>query len=473
MNIVLFFRALIALSLFINLYPAVAQSAFEPVYTPRGGIQQGSFERRNHGVPSTNILRHMREREEERIRRQNAEIRQRFGHTPSPKETYEFTGKPVVPPQLRLQNEMKELLRESERNDFIASEKAYYQSKAYLDDLPRYIKARDLIAEMLRGGRDLSVKDAFYLAESAYGDLHLSYEEYSKIIAGNAAFIRQWLRENNYPPRDAEALHMGIQKFMGDTLYIHSNGERKGHLPYYYDFIDPIGKDRRNYFVTKTLATGSGQCHTLPVVYLLLAEALGVEVYMAYNPQHSFIRFRNNGGSVINYETTVDNYLPDAFYMETLPAMAGAYQNSFYIHNLDKRQVVASVLFDLGASFVREHWMGNHAFLWSCIELGRSAFPGQFYISIACDYLHKRLYADALYRKARERGVTRLSDLGAYPDVREAWDRYRNYMEQVAALGIQEMPEPEYMRLMAHYDHKSRLQRESGIDAKSKRNLFF
>ncbi len=473
MNIVLFFRALIALSLFINLYPAVAQSAFEPVYTPRGGIQQGSFERRNHGVPSTNILRHMREREEERIRRQNAEIRQRFGHTPSPKETYEFTGKPVVPPQLRLENEMKALLWESERNDFIASEKAYYQSKAYLDDLPRYIKARDLIAEMLRGGRDLSVRDAFYLAESAYGDLHLSYEEYSKIIAGNAAFIRQWLRENNYPPRDAEALHMGIQKFMGDTLYIHSKGERKGHLPYYYDFIDPIGKDRRNYFVTKTLATGSGQCHTLPVVYLLLAEALGVEVYMAYNPQHSFIRFRNNGGSVINYETTVDNYLPDAFYMETLPAMAGAYQNSFYIHNLDKRQVVASVLFDLGASFVREHWMGNHAFLWSCIELGRSAFPGQFYISIACDYLHKRLYADALYRKARERGVTRLSDLGAYPDVREAWDRYRNYMEQVAALGIQEMPEPEYMRLMAHYDHKSRLQRESGIDAKSKRNLFF
>src|SRR5690606_10776946 len=112
---------------------------------------------------------------------------------------------------------------------------------------------------------------------------------------------------------DAEALHMGIQKFMGDTLYIHSNGKRKGHLPYYYDFIDPIGKDRRNYFVTKTLATGSGQCHTLPVVYLLLAEALGVEAYMAYNPQHSFIRFRNNGGSVINYETTVDNYLPDAF----------------------------------------------------------------------------------------------------------------------------------------------------------------
>lgn len=473
MNIVLFFRALIALSLFINLYPAVAQSAFEPVYTPRGGIQQGSFERRNHGVPSTNILRHMREREEERIRRQNAEIRQRFGHTPSPKETYEFTGKPVVPPQLRLENEMKALLWESERNGFIASEKSYYQSKAYLDDLPRYIKARDLIADMLRGGRDLSVRDAFYLAESAYGDLHLSYEEYSKIIAGNAAFIRQWLRENNYPLHDAEALHMGIQKFMGDTLYIHSNGKRKGHLPYYYDFIDPIGKDRRNYFVTKTLATGSGQCHTLPVVYLLLAEALGVEAYMAYNPQHSFIRFRNNGGSVINYETTVDNYLPDAFYMETLPAMAGAYQNSFYIHNLDKRQVVASVLFDLGASFIREHWMGNHEFLWSCIELGKSAFPGQFYISIACDYLHKRLYADALYRKARDRGITSLSRMAAYPDVREAWDRYRNYMEKVAALGIQEMPEPEYMRLMAHYDHKSRLQRESGIDAKSKRNLFF
>ena len=164
MNIRRFFCALSVLFIFMRLFPVMAQSTFTPVYTPQGGMQQSSFRQNPPIGPPANILQHMREQQAQRTRQQNEELRQRFGHTPSPKDKKELYRELVIPPQLRLQNEMKELLQESERNDFIASEKAHYQSKTYLDDLPRYIKARDLIADMLQGRRDLSVKDAFYLA---------------------------------------------------------------------------------------------------------------------------------------------------------------------------------------------------------------------------------------------------------------------------------------------------------------------
>src|SRR5690554_811215 len=208
-------------------------------------------------------------------------------------------------PQAKIEKEMVDLLRENQYGNSITNEKEYYNSEYFKNDLSGYINAKQVIQEMLIGKQNLSIKDAFYFSEAAFGDLHLTYGEYNKTITANVSFILKWLKENNYNQTDPEALHFGIQKFMSDTLYITVDGKRQGHIPYYYDYIDVLsGKDRRNYFVTKTIATGSGQCHTFPITYLILAEALDVDANLAYNPQHSFIRYKNNQGAVINYETT-------------------------------------------------------------------------------------------------------------------------------------------------------------------------
>jgi|GEM_PF-6378361 len=61
-----------------------------------------------------------------------------------------------------------------------------------------------------------------------------------------------------------------------------------------YDFVDFWGReDTRKVFVTKLLATNSGQCQSLPQLYLILAEELGTTAYLAFSPEHSYIKFQD------------------------------------------------------------------------------------------------------------------------------------------------------------------------------------
>lgn len=375
--------------------------------------------------------------------------------------------------QLKLEKEMTELLRENQSITSITNEKDYYNSDKFKNDLLGYIKAKQVIQDMLNGKQNLNIRDAFYFSEAAFGDLHLSYQEYTDIIKANTDFIKLWLSEKGHNLNNPEALHYGIQKFMSDTLYITINGKRKGHIPFYYDYIDATSsKDRRNYFVTKTIATGSGQCHTFPITYLILAEALGIEANLAYNPQHSFIRYKNNQDAIINYETTVDKFLPNAFYIETLPVMAEAQRNSLYVSELNKNQVVASVLFDLAVNFMKEHWLHDKSFIVDCIQTAERYFPRPGYINTANNYLHKRLYADDFNNKIQERRIKDLKEMEKFPDVLEAYKNYYSYMESVSKLGIQDFPEAEYLKLLKYYDHKGKIQIAQKINAKAKKSLF-
>ncbi len=376
-------------------------------------------------------------------------------------------------PKAKMEKEMVEILKESQNSNSITNEKDYYNSENFKNDFSNYIKAKNSIKTMLNNEQSLSIKDAFYLSEAAFGSLHLSYQEYNNTIKSNADFIKQWLKENGYNLTDPEALHYGIQKFMSDTLYITIDGKRQGHIPYYYDYIDALsGKDRRNYFVTKTIATGSGQCHTFPITYLILAEALVVKANLAYNPMHSFIRFKNNAGTVVNYETTVDKFLPNSFYIETLPVMAEAQRNNLYVTELNKQQVVASVLFDLAVNFIKEHWLHDKTFVSECIDIAEPYFPNQGFINTANNYLHKRLYADDFNNKIQEKGITDFNDIQKYPDVFQAYKKYYGYMESVSRLGIQDFPEAEYLRMLSYYDQKGKLQTAKIINSKSKKSLF-
>jgi transglutaminase-like putative cysteine protease len=244
-------------------------------------------------------------------------------------------------------------------------------------------------------------------------------------------------------------------------------------MPYYYDYIDYIAKDdRRNYFVTKTLATGTGQCHTFPVTYLILAEALGIDANLAYNPRHSFIRYKNKNNAVMNYETTVDRFLADAFYLQTLPIMAKAQKNKLYAFSLTKKQVVATVLYDMAANFAREHWIADKIFITECMKIAKPYFPNQEYINGTESYLNKIIYAETLNTMAKEKGITDAADIEKYPDLLKAYTNYYSYMEKVNNLGIQDFPESEELRMMEYADKKGRLQTAKKINSKEKKTLF-
>lgn len=408
-------------------------------------------------------------------------LNDQFGHGKRPTQQSiaegqqrQRNGKPPEPTKReKAQQEIDAILKESFEISSGLAQVNYYQSEKYLQDVPNYTHAVDLISEMLDGKRPLSIRDAYYKGEAAFGNLHLSYEEYNNLILSNADFIRQWLTENKFSLKNPEALHYGIQKFMSDTLFITVQGKRKGHMPYFYDYIDfNAHNDRRSYFVTKTLATGTGQCHTFPVAYLILAESLGVDAYLAYTPRHSFIRYKNNDGTPINYETTVDRFLVDAYYLRTLPVMATAQRNGIYIQDMDKKQVLASVLYDLAASFLDEHWMSDKQIILRCMKTAKAYFPDKQYINGTECSLNKRLYASTINAMIQANKITSASQLAAHPEIVKAYDEYVAYVEKINALGILEYPEEEELRFAEYADKKGRLQQAKGINAKQKRTLF-
>lgn len=383
-------------------------------------------------------------------------------------------GKPPTPTlREHMQRQVTESILEAHEQNEKVTEGDYYRSPEYLQDLPRYEDAIEVITQMLNGQRALSIKDAFYKAEAAFGMLHMAYEEYNSLIAANADFIRQWLRQNKFDLNKPEALHYGIQKFMSDTLYITVNGVKSGHMPFFYDYIDYNAKqDKRNYFVTKTLATGTGQCHTFPVVYLILSEALNAEAFLAYNPRHSFIRFKNGNGVLQNYETTVDRLLVNSFYLQTLPVMAGAQKNNVYIHNLTKKQVVATVLYELASNFIREHWVADEQLIHKCLKIAEPHFPKQHYVNNTESYLRQRLFANEINQMVQQKQITRESEIKNHPDLFNIYQRYLDYMEKVTALDVQEFPEEEELRFAEYADEKGRLMQARGINSKQKRSLF-
>ncbi len=431
-----------------------------------------------HTVPS---LQQMQLERQMQIQQQNYQQILNMGGTLPPTQEQiktawqqQIQGKTPPPNrQQQIEKEMVEILREVQKSEKGTQQNDYYHSQEYVKDVPNYTKARDLIKSMLDGKIPLSIKDAYYFEEASYGNLHLSYEEYNKVIKNNVTFIKQWLKENNYSLIDPEALHLGIQRFMSDTLYITTPNGKKGHLPYYYDYIDAIAKnDKRNYFATKTLATGGGQCNSLPIVYMILAEALGIPFNLAYNPQHTFIRYPNNDGTIVNYETTVGCTLPDAFFMDIVPTMAKAKHNNIFISSLNRQHIIAALLFDVALDFYGEHGLADGSFIKECMSIGKAYFQNEDYISTAYYNMQKVILANAFNSQIQAKKIQTLNEIEQYPDVLQAYKNYYGYMERIDALGVEGIPESDYLHLMEYYDTKGRLQTAKNANLKSKKSLF-
>jgi hypothetical protein len=129
----------------------------------------------------------------------------------------------------------------------------YYKSPEFTAKTKSYSDALQNLKEQLEGKKKLSVSDAYFVMENAYGNSFLSKKEYDQIIKQSVDFIKQWLVQNGHSLKDNDALHLGIQKFMSDTLTItianpdNPNGVKKvSHLPFFYDYEDFKGeKDYR------------------------------------------------------------------------------------------------------------------------------------------------------------------------------------------------------------------------------------
>lgn len=344
----------------------------------------------------------------------------------------------------------------------------------------RFDDALKHLDDMLAGRAELSVADAYYTIESAFGNPYLSREQYHNIIKESVDFIKRWMLENRLDPKDNYSVQYAIQKFMSETLTINNttqNGEKGAsfkpvtHQPFHYDFDDYQGaKDYRNMFVTKCLATGFGQCNSMPIIYLVLAESLGVKAYLSFAPHHSLIKYPDNKGDIINYEPTSNWEISDTWYKDNLFISAKAIETGIYLDTFNRRQVVANCIFDLAVNYMIADGTGNEDFIIKCIRYGTPHFPKNN--NLQSLFIYSVHLKTMLQKTMSKYGIARIEDIDRVPEAKKLYREYMGNEVYIDRLGYSDMPAGMYEAMLNQQEFKGKVQQQYKINGKEQRNLF-
>lgn len=201
-----------------------------------------------------------------------------------------------------------------------------------------------------------NLKDAVYKIESFYNPSYMSYEEYTRFIDDAVVTINNAIEREGYNCDDDMAKKMMLHRFM--TGVIEWQDEQGNHMrtrPMLYDFDDPLGnKQTENLFVLKLIKTNKGQCTSLPLFYLIMAEELGFDAYLSFSPNHSFIKLQDDKGEWHNLELTNGHYTNDHFHMHSGYVSAEAIRQGIFLKPVDTEGVLLQQLNTLNSLYLKK-----------------------------------------------------------------------------------------------------------------------
>ena len=252
-----------------------------------------------------------------------------------------------------------------------------------------YYMAQEELIKMAEGMIPLDLKRAIFVVENAFSKNELDYEWYNAVIERQVDIIKKYVVQSGYKSDNLSAKMWALHQFLTDTIEIKDeNGNLKfKNYPYKYDFDDPMGKQNWTMqFVTKLISSGKGQCHSMPLYYLILAEELGVDAWLAYSPSHSYIKVKNAKGNMLNYETTNGHFVSDAWIQSGGYIKAEALRSKIYMDTLSRKQVLASMLADMAKGYGIKYGLDN--FVLDCLNRALKYHPNNIYaLSLKADYL--------------------------------------------------------------------------------------
>lgn len=118
---------------------------------------------------------------------------------------------------------------------------------------------------------------------------------------------------------------------------LYEKGSWNGHRPFEYDHVDY--QNPRVSLLPNYLATRRGHCVTMPILFLILADRLGLDIALARATCHLFVRCRGENGQITNLETT-SGALParDSWLCETRRVSQRGIETGFYMRSLSRRE---------------------------------------------------------------------------------------------------------------------------------------
>jgi hypothetical protein len=301
-----------------------------------------------------------------------------------------------------------------------------------------YSKVYEELDSMLNNKKPISFKQAVFSTENLYLGNTLSYSKFEEYIFKLTVLTKYWMQFNpvqkyGYPDSNNVLKNYAIFRLLKDTinLSIAQDGEYM-HLPYTYDFNDFFGRtDRKNMFVTKLLAFHSGNCHSMPYLYKILADELGATCWLSLAPNHIYIKNRCKKIGWYNTELTSGEFPIDAWITTSGYIPIKAIQTGIYMDTLSSQQAIALCVLDLAKGYEFQSKNYYDGFILKCCDLVLQYHPVNVQAMLLKAETLKRIYE----KQKKEKSETAIS----------TYQQMEQLYIKLFDLGYREMPEKMYL----------------------------
>jgi hypothetical protein len=321
----------------------------------------------------------------------------------------------------------------------LRQEEFYKKNIAHLEETRLYQNTFNVFKQL--NPDSFSITDAIFLVENAYSDNKLPYDRFVNALKQRAELVQQILKREKINSKNNLALNYGIQKLFSQSnnYYFAKTKQTITVQPVKYDFEDFKGeKDYKKMFVSKLLMTGKGQCHSMPLFYLAIAEQLGAKAYLSLAPQHSFIQFFDAKNNRLSFETTNGNLVSQNWILQSGFVNAAALKNKTYVDTLSQRRLFAQCMGDLLLGY--EHKFGHDDFAEQMRQYILEIDPVNLTAKITEAQVKTQAALNAIYSA----GKPLLKDLSKYPAAYTAYQQMLASYKDIDDLGYQDMPNDAY-----------------------------
>lgn len=125
--------------------------------------------------------------------------------------------------------------------------------------------------------------------------------------------------------------------------------------PFSYDLSDPMGRKPANKLLATYLATRKGNCVSMPILLVILAQRLDLTLTLATAPAHVLAKFADDRMQTwVNVEATGGGFKYDSSYERDLDISSVALDNGIYLRPLRPRESVGVMASTLMEHYARE-----------------------------------------------------------------------------------------------------------------------
>ena len=145
-----------------------------------------------------------------------------------------------------------------------------------------------------------------------------------------------------------------MDKMLTIKKYLYEAGIWNNYQPYQYDFNDPKGTLVKNKLLSTYLVTKKGNCVSMPLLFIVLGQRLGIDVTASTAPTHVLVKYTDSKtGQTYNLETTSGaNFSRDVWYQQSMHITNEALANQVYLQKLSKQETVAVMAMILAESYL-------------------------------------------------------------------------------------------------------------------------